>query len=361
MVGFMERVSRAKSYLMVEHPFLGLVASRLELVENENLQSFKSNGIKLEYAPEFLKNATQKELEFVIANGAMHGMMLYEMRKNSRSGWLWQLACDYAINDALVESGFTKPKEANYSKRFCGLYTEEIYAILKDEILFDESEHESDNLDKKESDDEVLNEQLFYEFAKSTLESELKNGENITYMERFFSLKHESKVAWRNELRKALDVYHKDDYSLLKPNKKFLYAGIYLPSVISSRFRFVVAIDSSGSVDEQLLSMFLDELQFITLTMSNFQIELLICDDKIRQHVTLYSGDEIKINIKGSGNTDFRPVFEFVNENFEDTMLLLYFSDLDGIFPKNPPNYEVKWVSSKEREVPFGEIILITD
>jgi predicted metal-dependent peptidase len=69
----------------------------------------------------------------------------------------------------------------------------------------------------------------------------------------------------------------------------------------------------------------------------------------------------LETDIKGGGATDFRAVFEFVERELEDTKLLLYFSDLDGIFPKNEPNYAVKWVSPKEANVPFGEVIVLRD
>lgn len=93
----------------------------------------------------------------------------------------------------------------------------------------------------------------------------------------------------------------------------------------------------------------------------NYQIELVVCDEKIQSHKTFYSGDVLEADIKGGGATDFCPVFDFIEENFDDVKLLLYFTDLDGIFPKNAPDYEVKWVSSKVKELPFGTLIKMED
>jgi len=62
-----------------------------------------------------------------------------------------------------------------------------------------------------------------------------------------------------------------------------------------------------------------------------------------------------------NGATDFRPVFDFVDSEFDDVKFLLYFSDLDGRFPQESPSYDVKWISPKEFEVPFGEILLLQD
>ncbi|NOR58858.1 MAG: hypothetical protein GQ474_10090, partial [Sulfurimonas sp.] len=71
------------------------------------------------------------------------------------------------------------------------------------------------------------------------------------------------------------------------------------------------------------------------------------------------SGDILRANIEGCGATDFRPVFDFIEERVEDTKLLLYFSDLDGTFPNKAPSYDVKWIAPKELEVPFGEVIVL--
>ncbi|MBU1927383.1 hypothetical protein KKG77_00110, partial [bacterium] len=123
--------------------------------------------------------------------------------------------------------------------------------------------------------------------------------------------------------------------------------------------RIVVAIDSSGSIDDTLLSSFLSEVNFLMSMVSRYQIELLVCDEKIKLHKTFYSGDALECDIQGGSGTDFRPVFEFIEKEFDDVKLLLYFTDLEGKFPDQAPQYEVKWVSSQEKEVPFGEIILL--
>lgn len=363
-----QKISQAKAKLLVDYPLFGTIASRLELVQNDDIQSFKSNGIKLEYNSDFLARLNPSKMEFVFANGAMHASLAHEARRDGRSGWLWQLSTDYAINDMLVENGLERPDEAHYSKRFSGMYAEEIYAQLQDDILRDELEYEADTPDdvdnaKKGSQSQELSqeEQLFGEFAGSVIEQEAKSAELPSSITRFFKISHGSKINWRNELKAALERHHKDDFTLLPPSKKFLHLGIYLPSCISRRFKLVVAVDTSGSIDERLLSEFLGELNFLMNTISNYQIELILCDDKIVSHKTFYGGDILEVDIKGGGATDFRPVFEFVERELEDVNLLLYFSDLEGIFPHKVPNYEVKWVSPKDADVAFGEVILLRD
>ena len=375
-----QKISQAKSKLLVDYPYFGTVASKLELKQNDDIESFKNDGITLEYNDDYIDSLDLSEMKFVLANGAMHASLSHENRKNGRSGWLWHMATDFAINDMLVENGFDLPERAQYRKRFAGMYAEEIYAELKDDILRDDLEYETDDVDDIEQKDdkseekdsskelsneelqeEILQEQLFAEEMLALLETEINRGEAPNYIERFFKLESSSKIDWRNELKVALDRFHKDDYMLIPPNKKFLYLGYYLPSSISQKFELVIAVDSSGSVDDKLLNSFLSEIDFLMSSVANYQIDLLVCDDKVHSHVTFYSGDILECELKGSGGTDFRPVFEFIQNELENTKLLLYFTDLEGTFPESIPSYDVKWVTPKEEDVPFGEVLLIDE
>ena len=373
----LDKISKAKAKLLVDYPFFGSLASRVEVVLNDDIEAFKANDSKLEYSASFLESANIKELEFALANSAMHASLMHKNRKNKRSGWLWQLATDYAINDMLVESGMERPYQAHYNKRFEGMYAEEIYAHLKDDILRDDEglEYEADDVDDVEQDgskkdqdrqkdsqvEQILNDQLFEEFALNEIQKEKDDFRFPEAIKRFFDLDIDPKIDWREELKDAIDRFERDDFVMMPPSKKHLYRGFYLPSATSETLNLVVAIDSSGSVDDKLLSEFLSELNYLMLSVAKYKIEFLVCDDKVHLHKTFYSGDELEADIKGGGGTDFRPVFEYVDANFEKTQLLLYFSDLDGIFPKEEPNYDLRWITKNKLTPPFGSVIEMQD
>jgi predicted metal-dependent peptidase len=374
-----QKISQAKAKLLLDYPYFGTLASRLEIVINDDIEAFKSEGKTVNVSSDFLAHATSEDLTFVFANGAMHAALAHEMRQNRRSGWLWQMATDFAINDMLVQNGLPLPEGAQYRKRFHGMYAEEIYAELKSDMLRDgELEYEADTSSDVQNDgqsqkeqrreetdsleqikEEVLAEKLFAEQALSLLLSHENSGEHYESMERFFTLDAKGKIDWRQELKAALDTHHRDDFRLVPPNKKYLYRGIYIPSTYSERFSLVVAIDSSGSVDEELLSAFLSEVDFLMSQIQNYKIELLVCDDRIRSHETFYSGEALACKPIGGGGTDFRPVFSFVQSELYLCDLILYFTDMEGVFPSEAPPQRVKWVSTSSKEPPFGELILL--
>ena len=96
------------------------------------------------------------------------------------------------------------------------------------------------------------------------------------------------------------------------------------------------------------------------MSIPNYEIDIIVADAKVHSHQTFYDGDELLYSLKGGGGTDFRPVFEYIGQHLYDTSLLLYFTDLEGVFPQEEPLYNVVWVSPKEGDIPFGRVIEIS-
>ncbi len=388
-----QKVSQAKAKLLVDYPYFGTLASRLELKQNDNIQAYLSDGVRFEYNDAYLLDLSQEELSFALANGAMHAALAYENRQNGRMSWLWQLATDHAINTMLVSNGLEAPMEVMVERRFEGMYAEEIYAILKDEIqneAFDDDEsnetgfneenkkkqdqlrdaegdHDPDKkreqmqVENEERKTQIAAEEMFEQFANDALEKMQERGDLPQEIERFFTITDRSKVDWRQELYRAIDRHYYDNYRMMPPSKKLLYSGIYLPSLYSDTLRLSVAIDSSGSVDETLLSAFMSELEAILIHFPSYIIDLLVCDAKIQSYRQFVSGEPLEVSLKGGGGTDFRPVFSYIEEQLQQPSLLLYFSDTKGTFPELEPSYEVMWVSGEKGEVAFGEVLVIDD
>jgi predicted metal-dependent peptidase len=109
-----------------------------------------------------------------------------------------------------------------------------------------------------------------------------------------------------------------------------------------------------------MLDSFLNEVHFILLSVKNYQIDLIIADDKIREHFILTKGEVFPKFVTGGCGSDFRVVFEYIKQKRLTPKLLLYFSDLEGFFPKQKPNFETIWISTSKKEAPFGKKINLT-
>ena len=130
---------------------------------------------------------------------------------------------------------------------------------------------------------------------------------------------------------------------------------------------FVIAIDTSGSVAGEEVQAFLQKTYNILKQeesyFSKINIHIIQCDADIQEDKIITSQKELDdyistIDLHGFGGTDFRPVFDYVdelvrNKEFKNLKGLLYFTDGYGTFPNRKPDYSVAFVFVRDDyEVP---------
>lgn len=131
----------------------------------------------------------------------------------------------------------------------------------------------------------------------------------------------------------------------------------------------VIALDTSGSCCGEVCKRFLKEtlgiLRDIAAGVSRFRVLLLQCDTKIQQEVLLESSQQVdelfeNFHALGFGGTDFRPVFERVEQLRGDGTLprvrgLLYLTDGCGDFPPAPTDYPTVFLIPEEEITYWNE------
>ena len=356
-----KRIEEAKSKLMLENPYFGTLVTSLELRENDKLINKRNRGDIFEYNREYIEALTPNELTTLLANAAMHQALFHKERGEGKVTSVWQLASDYAINNLLVENGFMLPPMANYSARFERLYTEQIYTTLLGELDIEEAEEQEEQEQQNEQMQEEILSQEEYELILEQLGVKLeKQGDLPKGIERFVPSSKASQISWREELYRYVNIHAKSDYRMFPPSKKHLYRGIALPSIYGEELKIAVAIDTSASIDDALLQKFLGELEEIMQLFTHYMIELIACDAEIQNIQQLTPHEPLISTVKGGGGTDFRPVFEHLEFSHEDFKFLLYFTDGDGTFPNQIPMIDILWVMPKRKEVPFGEVLVVS-
>ncbi|MFY9141973.1 DUF2201 family putative metallopeptidase [Sulfuricurvum sp.] len=376
-----ELLLRAKSLLTVKYPYFGMLASRLKHEPSDVLSGYASNGVRFIYNPEFLERRSVEEVMFILTNAVMHHVLSHQQRKLNRRGKLWQLSTDYAINNLLAKNGLVIPQGANYNKDYEGMYAEEIYDALKEEFFGDSGDAFGESGDtppenammEQEGDDQQsfsnidgiaeeldTSDELQWQYAASIAqEVAQKKGSMPLGLERLGKKVKPSDVDWRFELYNAVNRHMRNNYAFMPPNKKHIHRGIALPSLTSDTLSLCVAIDTSGSIDDQLLGAFMEEFKIIMQNFPSVKIELIIADAKVHAHHTFQGGERMDFRLKGGGGTDYRPTFDYVEANLPMTTMLLYFTDGEGSYPRIPPNYEVLWALSRKAKVPFGRGLVI--
>lgn len=123
-----QRIIKARTSLIRNQRFWGTLAMHLQVVEDETCGSMATDGEHLFYAPSFLDQCVQLEIEGVIAHEVSHCAHKHQLRRGDRDMEEWNIACDYAINPGLLAAGFKLPGQPLVDPAFAGMAAEEIYA-----------------------------------------------------------------------------------------------------------------------------------------------------------------------------------------------------------------------------------------
>lgn len=121
---------------------------------------------------------------------------------------------------------------------------------------------------------------------------------------------------------------------------------------------FVIAIDTSGSTSGELVQKFVQKTYNILKSTESFftkiNLHIVQCDADIQEDRKITCQEDFDeylktMEIRGLGGTDFRPVFEYVeqlrqNGEFTNLKGLIYFTDGHGAFPAKKPDYDTAFV-----------------
>jgi len=387
-----ERMQKARIALVLDQPFFGALLLGLKQIEDKPgafTKTMATDGVSLYWHPAFVETLSDRETVTVLAHEALHAALLHPLRRANREMPDWNVACDHAINLHLEDCNqtartkgqpepFPWPKLPGICKdpRFAGLSAEEIYGQLAGEKPQDKpgddqpGQNGPESPGKGDSSDEqgmggVLD-APGDEAAKQEQEAQWKVGLIQAAQAGKLAGNLPSGIArlvqdtinppadWRDLLRAFVRTSAKDDYSWTRPNRRYASTGFILPSLFSQRLgRIAVAIDTSGSIDSALLDEFLSQLEAIMHECRPETVTLIDCDTTINSQRDYEPTDTLPREFNGGGGTDFRPVFDALQ--IDPPVLLIYFTDLEGKFPKEAPAWPTLWATyNMDKQAPFG-------
>lgn len=395
MANAQQLVSDARRALVLDHPFFGVLSLKLVLVEDSSHKTLATDGKKLFFNPTYVAALSRFELAGVVAHEVLHCANGHVWRRENRDAKVWNHACDYAINPIVLDAGMVLPKGLLNDSKYKGMSAEEIYAHLIEEPQQSESQDGSsagqgagsagapggnsgDNGDQEQEGQgndhpdgsecgEVLDApensspEMEADWSSAVL-SAAKRAEGMGRLpagiERRVEEIRNPPQDWRANLRRFVQQNASNDYSWRQPNSRFMHAGLYMPALRSEVMPpMVIAIDTSGSIDELIISQFAREIDGIAAEMQPEKVHVVYCDNMIHGVDTFERGEPVTLNPKGFGGTDFRPVFDWVEKEGIQPSCLVYLTDLEGAFPDTPPGYAVLWGSTSGDYLapPWGE------
>lgn len=330
----------------------------------------------------------------MLAHEVMHPALHHHVRRSGRSPRRWKEACDYAINPLLLNDGLRLPEGVLVDVRFCGMSAEQIYNLLdsgtEEEASGSDRENQEkgtvdgDQMDSADDSDQpsapisdggigqVLDAPLPSEniprpeeqardwsiAASQATTLAVQAGKVPSGLARTLHGAAKASVDWREILHRLWSETTPADYSWMRPNRRHIWTGLYLPGVTREGVgELAIAIDCSGSVNPRQLSLFEAEVRSILEGQRPERVHVLYFDTTVQKVDTYNAGERVDLAPLGGGGTDFAPCFAWLEQHGIVPQTLVFLTDLYGNFPASAPLYPVLWASTGNQHAPFGQVI----
>ena len=366
-----KKIAQARVAMLIDHPFFGHLAMFLKVEEKPNMSppSMATDGSHLYYHPDFVDEISPEELAGVIAHEVGHVVLLHPARCFNRDELRWNYACDYAVNDLILKE-FKLPDGVLYYRDYANKTADWIYdrlpptEELRGVCTIDSHEEwadwgKSSEIEQEKSGESGSEQEWRERIAQAANLARMK-GKLPGHLETLVDGILRPRLDWKTILRDMITSCASSDFRLVPPNKKHLWRGLYLPSLTGEEISIGVGIDSSGSISNDEVGLFLSEVKGICDSYQNYTVYLFIADIRIRQKFELHPFDPLPALITGRGGTSFIEVLE------EAARLpitsFVYMTDLCGRFPDREPPFPVIWVvTGDEVKAPWGYVIRLPE
>ena len=399
----LEILQTARNELYLNLPYLDVALSSLDFRPGGGVTvSVATDGEGVYYDGSFLADRylrSRTAVNRAYLHMLLHCMLRHLWKKRGKAAELWDLACDAAVESILDDleypclDGGTVPGKQHFYQACRGempvLTAEGIYRYL---LRQDLPEYEITRLQRAflvddhslwdpEGEDRQKQQKQREEKWKSVSEKTQTGMETMlagtatggrTVLEQI-RVANRDDVDYRAFLRRFAaprEILAVDgdafDYIYYTYGLQ-LYGNMPLVEPPETREErriedFVIAVDTSMSTSGELVRQFLSCTYAILRSTETFtrkvNIRILQCDDRVRADTPIHDLRELKgymenFQLSGGSSTDFRPVFEYVDQlqhqgAFTSLRGLVYFTDGMGIYPKKRPPYEAAFVLLEE-------------
>ena len=302
-----QRLSKAVVDIMGNPKYVALAGVLMigEKSVKDDVPTACTNGRDEMYGRAFVDELNDAELRFLVLHESYH--KLYKHLTTWRHLYdenpqLANMACDYVINQKITDDntdGWARmPKGGCLDPKYRGMDSAQVYNLLKQGGSGDTGSSEGSGsqgnglpqgFDEHDwegaselSDDERR--ELARDIDEAIRQGALIAGKMGSGGDRDLQDLLQPQVDWREVLREFINATCAgNDYSTWqRPNRRFMSAGVYLPSGISEQVgELVVAIDTSGSIGSRELTQFLSEVHSICQTVKPDAVRLLYWDTKV--------------------------------------------------------------------------------
>ena len=356
-----DRIIVARVGLLLRHPFFGNMATRLKV---ENCDAWcptaATDGKHLFYNTQFFNALSNKEIEFVIAHEILHCVFDHIIRREDRDPEIYNIACDYIVNNTLVRDKIGDPV------KMIPIYQDWKYDNWQSEAVYDDIYEKAKENGKKflEQMGQLLDEHIDWEkkpgqskkgkggkdkqrpyYTKDEMKKirdQVKEnmisaaqsagaGNVPAEIERMIKELTEPKMNWREILRQQIQATIRNDYTFSRPSRKGWHTGVVLPGMnFDQQIDCAIAFDMSGSIGDDQAKDFLSEVKGIMDEFKEYNVKLWCFDTAVYNEQDFSSTDgEDFSNYKpiGGGGTEFMCNWEYMKQNDIEPKKFIMFTD----------------------------------
>lgn len=389
----------AMSALITQQPFFAVyLLDQMNIVEKPDLEApAATDGRTIFIEPKQFGEWTIKERVFVLAHEIMHGIMAHMPRTKLYMDrtlgpdlkpfipMKFNHAADYVINDLLVSSGIGEaPVGLLFHPKFKkDDLVDDVYTKLPDpknpppkggggqgggsgdgnETGGTGKGHDQHMKPNPNTPPPTPGETK--RALKSAANAAKSQGKLPADLERLVEELVEPKQNWKELLRTALsNALGHDEATWSRPNRRKLAMAphVFLPGTAGYRAGKVgVVIDTSGSIGQEELNLFLSETAGILQDGKPEQCKVFWTDSKVAGIDDVQEPAELMdLKAKGGGGTDMEAAFPVMVEEFdyaEDITAIVLTDGYTG-FTQAPDGIQnVIWVSTGITDIPYGLVI----
>jgi predicted metal-dependent peptidase len=385
-----EKLITARIGLLLRAPFFGNLATRMTLVNSDAwCPTAATDGRKFYYNSEFVNSLPLKQLEFLVGHEVLHAVYDHMGRRGNRDPKLWNIADDYCVNWDLVEQRVgDKIPVALYDAKYKGMSAEEVYDDLyenADKIDIDElmkrllDEHmdgdgDEDGEGEGDGDKPGNGRPRLSEAEKKEIRDEIKNavlsaaqaagaGNLPGGVKRMIKDLTDPVMDWRELLQQQIESTVKSDYTWAKPSRRSWHMDAVMPGMKpGEQIDVVIGIDTSGSITDNDLKIFLSEIKGIMESYDEYRIHVMGWDTQVH-NTEVFTSDNLEsiesFEPGGGGGTDPHCVWEWLKEHEIEPKKLIMFTDFCffGWSPQDVETYcDTVWIikGNKSAEPEFG-------
>lgn len=375
----MEQLQESRRRIMLKHGEFNPIVLRMELLEDVSPRNlFKTgwtDGKVLAFHPEFVAQLDKDEIDTFIMHECFHVAFLHTFSQRvkllaEQDRMLLFEATDHVVNNVLVEAGFKSLERIKWvcDTKYRGWALEAVFEDLRkqgrkarrtiDVHLMPGDENNMTAEEKAEWD------KLKKEWQKAladVITIAKQRGTLGAGLEKLVDETLESVVPWTQILVDSVTRrLGKSETTWNRPSRRGRVLDLYLPSTYDLCVDCVVfCFDTSGSMwDDPFLAQGFAELKACCKQLNVKRTILIEADVGVaRGPEVIDDATLLSTEVKGGGGTSFVHAIRAA-EAFEP-QLIVYITDMEGEFPKEPCDFPVLWVTKSEHVAPFGETLRV--